>query len=74
MLQVLHLGLNGTLGLSNVDPSTFIGYTVNAKCFQAKVILDMLNVACKLPLQEAYNSDMSHQHPGDAVEGWSKKG
>jgi hypothetical protein len=41
-VQVVFLGsgLNGTPGLTNVDLTTFAGVAVDARCFQARVILD----------------------------------
>jgi hypothetical protein len=41
-VALLDPGLDGTLGLTNVDLTTFAGHAVDASCFRVKVTLDGL--------------------------------
>jgi hypothetical protein len=71
---LLDPGLNGTTSLTNVDLTTFTGDAVDARYFQARVILERPKETGDLPGQEAYSFYvMSHYHPADAVEYKSHK-
>jgi hypothetical protein len=67
-------GLNGTPGMSNVDPPTLAEVGAYARCFEAKVILDWPKESGLLPRRKAYRFDiMCRCYPANAIAGRSYK-
>jgi hypothetical protein len=54
LVVLLDPGLSGMPSLSSVDLTTFTRDAVNAKCFEAEVILNGLQETGDLPRWEAY--------------------
>jgi hypothetical protein len=60
---LLDPGLTEMPGLTNADPTTFAGDAVDARCFQAKIILDAPKENRDPPMQEVPHSDFDFPEP-----------